>query len=179
MKKDIVYINAHGEIHGNCKGVKRDDGAEYGSYRETVLANNISNSSLRKAIENGTELKGHRYALADDKDQYIAIMERTIAKVNAKAAADAEIKAKAEAWDRYVAEQEAKRIAEEKRLAAIAKAEEERKKAIERAKAKVNRLSEEVKRKYILYSESLNKLNNAELELEALMETENEMEDAA
>ena len=162
MKNSMVYINAKGEPHGNCTPLKRNDGKEYGSFRETMIANNISYTALRKAIDKGTELKGYRYALADDKDQYIAIMESSITEMKAERKANDELIAKAAAWDRYMAEQEAAR-----------KAEEKRQKAIEKAKARVERLNMEVERKYELYLAAMEKLKDAAFELKELEDNGN------
>lgn len=128
---------------------------------------------LSKCILSEKRCKGYKFfhakKVASHVDEMIEFINSN-AKRNAK---DAEDAAK---WREQEDAKLAARLAEEKRLADIAKAEEEHRKAIEKAKAKVDRLTMEVERKYAMYNEALNKLQDAAFELKALEDNENATE---
>lgn len=137
---------------------------------------------LGKCIINGSTCKGYKFIRADTMEANVDDMIDFFGKIAKRNAKDAKDAAK---WREQEAAKEAARMAEEKRLADIAKAEEDRKKAIEKARAKVDRLSMEVERKYELYLAALEKHKNAAFELKELEDNANannsttEMEEAA
>ena len=126
---------------------------------------------LSQCIIGKRKCKGWIVFPAKDMESRVDEMIEVFCNKAKKNANDAEDAAK---WREQENAKEMARKAEEKRLADIARAEEAHRKAIEKAQAKVERLQLEVERKYNLWQESMNKLENAAMELKKLESNENE-----
>jgi septal ring factor EnvC (AmiA/AmiB activator) len=162
--------------NGNCKHVKDlTTGKEYGSITETAIVIKVTAQAVSNAIKNKTLCKGHRFILVKDLHDNIDVLCEESAKANARAAkAEAklsemeELRAKAKAYDQLMAEQEAKRKAEEARLEKERKKEEKRQEKITKLEDKIERLETLIDRKRNEEQKLVAKRNKALEELKAL-----------
>lgn len=124
--------------NGNCKKVRCiTTGKLYGSVNDAANANGVSGASMSYALKHKSKSKGNVFVFAHEEYRYIPKMAERISEVTEE---NAQLKAKAEAWDKYVAEKEA----EERR---IAKAKELHDAAVVKAEAKVAKLEAKYERK--------------------------------
>lgn len=165
MENTTITIANEANIHTNgtrtsknCKAVLCiDTGEVYNSCADAAEAAGVHWTQMSSACLGKVKTaKGKRYCYLNNRDENLNLMLARIRELSA-------MEEKAKMWDAQQAEIEEARKAEEKRLADI-----------EKANAKVERLRMEVERKYTLYCEALNKQNEAELVLEALLNNGNE-----
>lgn len=150
-------------INGNSKGVRcLTDGSFYPAMKYAAKAAGVASSSMSYAIKYKTPCKGKRYAWELEAEENVMEMGRQLSELRAKAAA----------YDRLMAEQKAKEEAEARRLEAERKANEEHEKAVNKAKRKVEMYEAEVERRKAKLLLAEQRLMSAEMELEALTDRE-------
>lgn len=153
-------------INGNSKGVRcLTDGKYYPRMKDAAKEACVTPSSMSYAIKNKTLCKGKKYAWESDSEANVMEMGRQLSEVDI-------LRAKANAYDKLKAEQEAKRKAEEERLERERKEEEKRQKLIAQKKEKIAQYEAEVERRKAKLAYMEQKLMCAEIELEALMDKE-------
>ncbi len=140
------------KINGNCKAVRcLTNGKYYHSVKEAAKANGVSFQAMSYAIRKGKPCKGNEFSFESKTE--INIM---------KMASNLEVfRAKADAYDRLMAEQEADR-----------KAKEMREKRIADLTAKVEHHREVVKKANERWANETNKLMSLERELKDLLDEE-------
>jgi septal ring factor EnvC (AmiA/AmiB activator) len=178
MKNTINNTQKANEIkvNGNCKGVKDiTNNIDYNSVKEAALANGVRNSTMSVAINRGYLCNGSRFMFQKDLYNNTDKLCAENAKANARAAkAEAklsemeELRAKANAYDHLMAEQEAKRKAEEARLEKERKEEEKRQAKVTKLEDKIERLETLIDRKRNEEQKLVAKRNKALEELKAL-----------
>lgn len=153
-------------INGNSKGVRCvTNGKFYPAMKYAAMEAGVTSSSMSYAIKNKTLCKGKKYRWESDTETNVMEMGRQLSEMD-------ELRAKAIAYDRLMAEQKAKEEAEAKRLESERKAKEEHQKAIAKAKEKIAQYEAEVERRKAKLAYAEQKLMCAEIELEALMDKE-------
>lgn len=177
--------------NGNCKKVKDlTTGKEYGSITETAIVIEVTAQAVSSAIKNKTLCKGHRLVLVKDLHDNIEVLCEESAKANARAekaiarAVNAEAKlsemeelrAKAKAYDKLMADQEAKRKAERARIEKERKEEEKRQAKITKLEDKIERLETRIDEERAKTQNLVTKRNKALDELKALMDNRKEVE---
>lgn len=166
--------------NGNCKKVRDiTNNIDYGSVTEAAKKNNVSLPVMSTAIRKGYLCKGSRFMFVEDLHKNTDKLCEENAKANARAAKAearlsdmADVIAKAKAYDKLMAEQEAKRKAEEARLEKIRKAEERRRTKIAKLEAEVEKRNVAVDKAYDKWQKENAKLIEAERKLEDLLDKE-------
>lgn len=171
------------KANGNLKKVRNItlnilyDGVKY-----AAKANGVANSTMSVAIKRGYVCNGSIFMFEDElhknKDKLCEENAKANARANraeAKLSEMEELRAKANAYDKLMAEQEAKRKAEEERLEKERKEEEKRQKMIAQKKDKIAQYEAEVERRKAKLAYMEQKLMCAEIELEALMDNGKEV----
>lgn len=149
--------------NGNCKGVRCiTDGKFYPAMYEAAKAADVSSSSMSYAIKHKTPCNGKQYRWERDTENNVMEMGNNLEAFSAKALA----------YDRLMAKQEAERKAEEERQEKLRKAKEDHAKAIVKAREKVARLEAEHERRVAKLKLVDDHLMAAQIELEALMDME-------
>lgn len=119
------------KANGNCKKVRCiTNGNLYGSVTEAAKAAKVAVPSMCYALKHKSKCKGNEYRFEYEMYRFAPKMGERISELTAE---NEILKAKAEAWDKYLAEKEA----EEKRLTRETEA---RNRAIAKQEAKVDRL---------------------------------------
>lgn len=150
-------------INGNCKAVRcTTDGAFYPGMKYAAEAAGVSSAYMSNAIKNKTACKGKHYRWESETKANVVEMGRNLEV----------FRAKADAYDRLMAKQEAERKAEEERQEKLRKAKEEHQKAIAKAQSKVDMYEAECERRKARLKLAEDKLMAAQIELEALLDTE-------
>ena len=163
--KNIIKANEI-KVNGNSKEVRCvTNGKFYPSMKHAAMDAGVASSSMSYAIKHKTLCKGKKYRWESDTETNVMEMGRQLAEME-------ELRAKAKAYDKLMAEQKAKEEAEAKRLAAERKAKEDHEKAIAKAKENIAKYEAEVERRKAKLNYAEKKLMCAEIELEALMDKE-------
>lgn len=168
MKNTINNTQKANEIkvNGNSKEVRCvTNGKFYPSMKHAAMDAGVASSSMSYAIKHKTLCKGKKYRWESDTETNVMEMGRQLSEMD-------ELRAKAKAYDKLMAEQKAKEEAEAKRLEFERKAKEEHEKAIAKAKANIAKYEAEVERRKAKLNYAEQKLMCAEIELEALMDKE-------
>ena len=169
--------------NGNCKAVRDiTNDIKYGSVTEAAIANGVSLQAMSAAIRNGNLCNGNRLMFEKDLHSNTDKLCEENAKANARAAkAEAklsemeELRAKAKAYDKLMAEQEKARKEEEARLERERKAEEKRQAEITKLENKIERLETLIDRERDKTQKLVDKRNKALAELKALMDNGKEV----
>ena len=149
------------KINGNCKGVRcLTDGKFYPGMKYAAQSVGVTSSSMSYAIKHKTFCKGKKYAWEMETEANVMEMGRQISDLTDELAE----------FRKWKAEREAERIAEERRLEAERKAKEEHDKAITKAQEKVAKYESMRQRKAEQLKSIDDKLMQAEIELEALLD---------
>ena len=144
---------------GNCKRVfNSTNGKWYGSVTETAIALQVKPASVSYAIKHETLCKGNQLWFEGKAYRYVPVMARNL---TAATEENEVLRAKAEAWDRYCAEQEAKARAE-------AKAREEREKTIAKLLQRKERLEAVLERRQEQLNRAYSELESINMELELM-----------
>lgn len=178
----------------NCKKVVDiTNNIEYGSMTEAAAKANVTLNAMSIAIRNKRPCKGIMYVLAKELHENIDTVREESAKANVRAAKERERADRYEAqlkanevemaeFRQWKAEQEAKRKAEEKaakeeaaRLEKERKAEEKRQALIVAAQNKIASYNNKIEKHNELGKSLEQKLMQAEMELEALMDNGKEV----
>ena len=165
------------KVNGNCKKVRNItldilyDGVKY-----AAKANGVANSTMSVAIREGYLCNGSRFMFEDElhnnTDKLCAENAKANARANraeAKLSEMEELRANAKAYDKLMAEQEAKRKAEEAQLEKERKAEEKRQAKITKLEDKIERLETLIERERAKTQKLLTKRSKALDELKVLM----------
>lgn len=182
------------KINGNCKGVRDiTNNVYYPSMTVAAAAKGVKQSSISYAVKNGTLCKGCHLVLENELYKSGEKICEETAKANVRAAKERERADRYEAqlkanevemaeFRQWKAEQEAKRKAEEKaakeeaaRLEKERKAEEKRQAMIVAAQNKIARYNNKIEKHNELGKSLEQKLMQAEMELEALMDNGKEV----
>lgn len=157
--------------NGNCKKVKDlTTGKEYGSITETAIIIGVTAQAVSNAIKNEGWCKGHRLMLLKELHDNIDVICDESAKANARAdRAEAREKALLEEMAEF-RKWKAEKEAEERRLEEERKAKEAHDKAIAKAQEKVSKYEAMRERKAEQLKSVEDKLMQAEIELEALLD---------
>ena len=140
------------KINGNCKAVRcLTNGKYYHSVKEAAKANGVTFQAMSYAVRKGRPCKGNEYSFES----------RTEINMMKMASNLETLRAKADAYDRLIAEQEAER-----------KAKEMREKRIADLTVKVEHHREIVDKAYAKWESETNKLIALERELEDLLDVE-------
>lgn len=151
---------------GSCKKVvNATQGKTYSSVTEAAFDIGVHISAVSYAVRHETPCKGNMLYFENKAYKYVPKIMHSLADANAE---NATLKAKAEAWDRYVAEKEA----EERRLVREAEAHE---KAIAKAEAKVAKLEAKYERKTLALNKVKSEAREAFVELEKAIAELNEL----
>lgn len=180
MKNIINNTQKANEIkfptNGNCKKVKDlTTGKEYGSITETAIVIGVTSQAVSNAIQSKSLCKGHRLILVKDLHDNIEVLCAENAKANARAnRAEAklsemeELRAKAKAYDKLMADQETKRKAEEAQIEKERKEEEKRQAKITKLEDEIERLETRIDEERAKTQKLVTKRNKALEELKAL-----------
>lgn len=175
MKKTIIMqneatIRAEGAKNSNhCKptfmwSVNGDPNVRFfTSIEDAAKEIKTDKSYLSRCITNKKACKGYRVCLLSQANEYLGEMAISI---NSKASKDSE---DARKWREYQAEQEALRIAEEKRQAEARKAEEQRQAKIAKLRERVAKCEEKCNDYAAKWNEAMNMKDEVERELESLL----------
>ena len=175
MKKTIIMqneaiIRAEGTKNSNhCKptmmwSVNGDPDIRFFTSIEDAAKEIKTNQSyLSRCITNKKACKGYRVCPLSQANEYLGEMAISI---NSKASKDSE---DARKWREYQAEQEALRIAEEKRQAEIRKAEGQRQEKIAKLRERVAKCEEKCNEYTAKLNEAMNMKDEVERELESLL----------
>lgn len=117
-----------------------------------------------------THLTGKRRSFAGKHFVYLSRTMESLDVIMERLQKTAAMEDDARKWREYQAEQEAIRKAEEKRLEAIRKEEERKQREITKAKEKVAKYEAEVNKYKDKWYDSVAALNDAQMELEALLD---------
>ena len=174
--------------NGNRKSVRDiTNNIRYGSFTEAAMAKGVAIASVSYAVNKGKMCKGCRLVLESELYKNSDLLCEEIAKANAreakanerakaKLAKMHELEAKAAAYDRLMAEQEAARKAEEERLETERKAEEKRQAKIAKLTGKISRLNRLLDRTEAKMNKMYNERTKFEMELEELLDNGKEVE---
>lgn len=175
MKKTIIMqneatIRAEGAKNSNhCKptfmwSVNGDPNVRFfTSIEDAAKEIKTDKSYLSRCIINKKVCKGYRVCLLSQANEYLGEMAISI---NSKASKDSE---DARKWREYQAEQEALRIAEEKRQAEIRKAEELRQAKIAKLRERVAKYNDKCNDYTAKLNETMNLRDEVKRELESLL----------
>lgn len=169
MKKIIInnkaVIHAYGNLNTkNCKPVICvDTGATYTSATDAAEAAGVTISCMSCHLTGKTKtVKGKRYCYMSNAPENLDSIVTRLREASA-------MESDAQKWRAYQAEQEAIRKAEAKRLDDERKAKERREAAIAKAEAKVAKCAADCSKYETKWNESMNALDEANKELEALL----------
>lgn len=164
---------AIGELcSGNCEPVANDEGYVFSSIVDAARYAGVSPQNMWNHLNSPSSktCKGHVYFYVRKRDESFGRIMKRLSEVNADAERRKADEEDARKWREYQAEQEAKRIAEEKRLEAERKAKEKYKSDVAKAVAKVERRKEIHKRLQDKTEVAERRVIEAEMELEALLD---------
>ncbi len=123
------------KINGNCKAVRcLTDGKYYHSVKEAAKANGVTCPSMSYAISKGTLCKGKEFSFESK-------MEINVMKMASRLSEMETLRAKANAYDQLMAQQEADRKAKEmheKRIADLTAKVEHHREVVKKANEKLN-----------------------------------------
>lgn len=166
---------AIGELcFGNCEPVANDEGKVFTSIIDAAKYAGVLPQNMWRHLNTDAKkprpLKGHVYFYVKKRDESFGRVMRCLSEMSAEAERRKADEEDALKWRAYQAEQEAKRIAEEKRLEAERKAKEKYESDVAKAVAKVERRREIHKRLQDKTEVAERRVIEAEMELEALLD---------
>lgn len=179
-----IINNTNFPTNGNCKRVRDiTTGKKYGSITEAAIVIGVSSQAVSNSVKKNGWCKGHKLILEKDLHDSIDVLCEENAKANRRATKEMERADKAEAkiaemesemteFRKWKAEQEAKRLAEERRLEAERLAKEKWLEKKAKAEAKLARRTEICEHLAAKLANAEKRKMQAEIELEALLDRE-------
>lgn len=172
--KNIINISTNTNIkangihtNGNCKAVLcTDNGKVYTSITDAAMDVGATPCNMSNCVRGKQKTcKGKHFVFLSKANECLPQMAERLSEMEM-------FRAKALAYDKLMAEQEAERQAEEKRQEVLRKAKEDHEKAITKAKNKVASRQTIRDRLVVQLAKADQCLMEAEIELEALMDEE-------